>query len=120
MAGFPPDSYSTPGSGWPPVAPTAAGVVVTTSTTARPTIVRRTTCSGAGEAARRLARALLGPDAPQPEPRQLREPPGELLGVVRRVGVGEGVAAGRLGDADERVREHAPVLVGAVDLDEGR
>ena len=46
------------------------------------------------------------------------DPVGELVGVVRAVGVGERVAADALGDADDGVGEHLPVLVGAVDLDE--
>ena len=37
---------------------------------------------------------------------------------MRTVGVGERVAADALGHADDRVREHLPVLIGAVDLDE--
>ena len=85
-------------------------------TGARPgTLVR-----GALGAATRLSRlgSVLGADAPEPEPRQLGDPSGELVGIVRRIRVGEGVAARGLGDADEGVREHTPVLGRGVDLDE--
>ncbi len=61
---------------------------------------------------------VLGADAPEAEPRQLGDPGRQLVGVVRRIRVGEGVAARGLGDADERVREHTAVLGRGVDLDE--